>query len=388
MRIGIDGRFFGPFGKGLGRYTQRLIEHLEQIDHENEYVIFLRRENFSQYQPQNSRFKKVLADIRWYTASEQLLLPLIILRQHVDLMHYVHFNVSLFAPRPFVLTIHDLILTHYSTERATTLSPMLFRFKRMAYEIALRRSLYRATKILTVSNYSRSQILSRYDLDPHRMQVTYEACEPVSEIQRRSNPEDRAFLARQYHLQHPYVLFVGNAYPYKNIETLLKTWKELKQRGDTGIHLVLVGKMDHFYLRLKDQVWKDKTDDVIHFTGFVPDEHLSILYRGSLAYIFASLEEGFGLPGLEAMSYGIPVLSSNIECLTEVLGPAPLYFDPLDISGIIKALHQVADHPELREKMRAAGLEQVKKFSWKTLAEQTLQSYRHAIQDISSKRHR
>lgn len=388
MRIGIDARFYGPFGKGLGRYTQRLIENLADIDHENDYVLFLRKDNFGQCQLSNPRFEKVIVDVRWYTLAEQWKIPFAIARAKVDLMHFPHFNIPIIAGIPYVATIHDLILNHFSTERATTLSPMLYRFKVMAYNFVLRRAIRNARRILTVSAYSKSQILKTYPMDPDRVVVAHEAAllPPPDDQERR--PDDQERIASLYGIRNPYLLFVGNAYPYKNLETLLEVWKTLKADGRCDLHLVLVGKMDYFYLRLKDRAWKSGLDDLVHFVGYVPDDYLPLFYRSAWAYLFPSLEEGFGLPGLEAMSYGTPVLSSNTPCLVEVLGDAPLFFDPKDISGIIKAIDRLKNDPELRAQMMKRGFERIRHFSWRTLAEKTLAAYAQAVSTSPAKHDR
>src|SRR3990172_6348218 len=133
MRIGIDARFFGSVGKGLGRYTRKLIESIEKLDHVNSYFIFLRKENWPEYQPQKNNFTKVLADIPWYSLREQIQMPKILKKYGLDLVHFPHFNVPTFYGGKFVVTIHDLILFSYPTKRATTLSPLTYFFKKRAH---------------------------------------------------------------------------------------------------------------------------------------------------------------------------------------------------------------------------------------------------------------
>ena len=131
MRIGIDARFLGPVGKGLGRYTQKLVTHLEKIDQNNQYFVFLRRENWSVYQPANRNFKKILADYRWYTWQEQWYLPKILKKYQLDLVHFPYFNVPVFYRGKFIVTIHDLIVDHVETGRASTLPYPLYKIKRL-----------------------------------------------------------------------------------------------------------------------------------------------------------------------------------------------------------------------------------------------------------------
>ena len=151
MRIGIDARFYGPFGKGLGRYVQKLIKYLEKIDQENDYFIFLKKENFNHYQPQNSRFKKVLADCRWYSLKEQIIIPFKIWQCKIDLMHFPHFNAAIFCPCKFIVTIHDLIVAKFPTKRATRLGPFFYQIKWWGYKLviylAAKRSCYTVKRL-------------------------------------------------------------------------------------------------------------------------------------------------------------------------------------------------------------------------------------------------
>jgi len=158
MRIGIDARFYGSVGKGLGRYVSELIAQLEELDKENDYFVFLRRANWDEYAPKNPRFTKVLAEFHWYGWSEQVWYPIWLRKFGLDLMHFAHFNVPLLYRRPFVVTVHDLILLSHPTPRATTLGPVLYRFKYLLYRLVIKNALNRAASIVTVSRYSKEQI--------------------------------------------------------------------------------------------------------------------------------------------------------------------------------------------------------------------------------------
>jgi glycosyltransferase involved in cell wall biosynthesis len=259
MRIGIDARFYGAIGKGLGRYTQKLIENLERIDGSNQYFIFLRKENFNDYVPRNKNFHKILADYRWYTFSEQLKMPRLLNKYELDLVHFPHFNVPLFYRRPFVITIHDLILLHFPTIRATTLQPAYYWMKYSAYKIVIRSAVKRARKVIAVSNFTKKDILKHYQVPEDKIIVTYEACD-LAEI--RGIGDDN--ILRKYGIIKPYVLYVGNAYPHKNLEALVLAFRNFGESGQ--YQLVLVGKEDYFYQRLKNFTKDRKVANVI-FAG-------------------------------------------------------------------------------------------------------------------------
>ena len=153
-RIGIDARFYGPIGKGLGRYTQEVVDRVTCLDKESEYIIFLSKENFKEFVSDNPKVKKVLADVRWYTLAEQIIMPYLIWRARLDLMHFPHFNVPVLTPVKFVVTIHDLILTKFPTIRATTLNPIFYKIKNWVYKIVIWLAIKRAKEVIAVSCFT------------------------------------------------------------------------------------------------------------------------------------------------------------------------------------------------------------------------------------------
>lgn len=375
MRIGIDARFYGTLGKGLGRYTAQLIEHLEKVDTKNQYVIFSRPENYEAYTPKNKNFSKVRVDIPWYSLKEQLAYPFILKKHSLDLVHFPHFNVPFLYRRPFVLTLHDLILFHYPTLRSTTLSPLLYGVKYAAYRFVLGSALRRARHVLTVSEFTKQDILKHFPIPKERITVTYQA---NSALMKHGMEDKKNLLTTNYSLLttngiiHPYILYVGNAYPHKNLEKLVRAFSALRQKD---LQLVLVGKTDHFYAELQRFVSRSNAENIV-FTGEVTDEELDSLYSGARMYVFPSLYEGFGLPPLEAMAHGIPVACSRAASLPEVLGDAALYFDPKSEDSIRGALEKMLGDEKLREASVLRGHKRVKRFSWEYLAEKTLRVYR------------
>lgn len=368
MRIGIDARFYGTLGKGLGRYTQKLIENLEKLDDNNEYFVFLRKENFEEYRPKNKNFRKVMADYGWYTISEQLNMPKILNKHNLDLVHFPHFNVPLFYKKPFVITIHDLILLHFPTTKATTLNFIFYWIKFLAYKIVIRNAILRSRKIISVSNFTKNDILEHYNVPLKKISVTYEAADAIEK--NSALPENE--ILKKYGIIKPYVMYVGNAYPHKNLEALVLAYREIKNKN---LQLVLIGKEDYFYQNLKSLVKKEGIDNII-FAGFVPDEELNAIHKNALFYIFPSLYEGFGLPPLEAMIREIPVASSNILCMKEILGENAFYFNADKKENISKAINDFSENRELRTELAKRGLQWTKRYSWKKMAEKTLAEYK------------
>jgi len=388
MRIGIDARFYGSLGKGLGRYTEKLLEHLEYVDQTNEYVIFLRRENFSEYVPKSPRFQKVIAQYDWYSLSEQTLFAWLLYRSAFDLVHFPHFNVPLFYRKKFVVTIHDLILVHYPTLRNTTRLAWLYSIKFLAYRVVIASAIRRAEHIITVSNFTREDIVKQYPVARGKITVTYEAADPFCQL--LAHQEECLLFAKlglfdaaargvrqaaYRDILKPYFLYVGNAYPHKNLSVLFAA-----ARAFSAYALVLVGKEDFFYARLKDEVRKAGIPNII-FAGFLTDQELSSLYRFARVYIFPSLYEGFGLPPLEAMARGTPVVSSNRGSLPEILGDAAVYFDPTDERTLLQTLRTVEGDHYLKEEMRKKGYRQAARFCFRDMAVATYAIYQSSGQN-------
>lgn len=370
MRIGIDARFYGPTRTGPGRYTQKLVDYLQEIDDENEYVVFLRKDNWNEFQPKNDHFKKVLADYRWYSISEQLFLPWKIKKEEVDLMHFPHFNIPIFYPGKFIVTIHDLIITHFPTRRATKLGPILYKAKQIGYKIVIWLAAKKAKRIITVSQFSKQEIVKHFKLKDEKVVVTYEACDPPKQVGGTFTN-----IAERFKITKPYLLYVGNTYPHKNLERLVYAFRKLRNEEKIDIQLVLVGKRDYFSERLEILVNEQGMKRDVIFPGFVKDEELPLFYRSALLYVFPSSIEGFGLPPLEAMSYDLPVVSSNAPCMPEILGEAAKYFHPDEISDIVQVLKQVIQDKQIQENLREKGREHIKKFSWRKMVEKTHSIY-------------
>jgi glycosyltransferase involved in cell wall biosynthesis len=396
MRIGIDARFFGSVCKGLGRYTEKLIQNLEKISAQggpaspslggpaspslggptsgwdDQYFIFLSQEGFKQYQPQAKNFQKVLADYQWYSLEEQLKMPPLLNKYQLDLVHFPHFNVPIFYRKKFIVTIHDLILLHFPTLRGTTLDSFLYWFKFLMYKVVIYWAIKRSEKIITVSEFTKKDLLENYSINPQKIEVTYEAGEGFCNWL----PEKENQILKKYAIIKPYLLYVGNAYPHKNLEKLVSAFCEIRKKI-ANIHLVLVGKEDYFFKKLKAKIAQKKPGAGIIFTGFISDVELDVFYKNALVYVFPSLYEGFGLPPLEAMAKGVPVASSDHPCMQEILGESAFYFKAQDAKEMAEKLTEIIHNPGLRERLIQKGYAQIKKYSWQLMAEKTRSIYQN-----------
>ena len=391
MRIGIDARFYGPIGKGLGRYTQEVVDNIIKItsadtSRDFNFVIFLSPENFDEFSCPENNVKKVCLHMPWYSWQEQIQMPFYLWREKLNLIHFPHFNVPLLTPCKFVVTIHDLILTHFPTRRATTLAPIVYWLKNLAYRIVIFGAIKRAQRIITVSEFTKQDLITQFKVLPSRIAVTYEG------VANLAKGRDSLFIAKldnqetlkQYHIADNFLLYVGNAYPHKNLEFLLRVFVKLLVRKP-DLRLVLIGKEDYFYNRVKDyarslNIWqKENVNSSVIFPGYVSDAQLEILYQEARVYIFPSLYEGFGLPPLEAMARSCPVLSSDRASLPEILSDAALYFDPENENDLLEKTWKIINEKELRDILVAKGLVQIKKYSWWQCASATLNVYQEAL---------
>ncbi|MBI4099254.1 glycosyltransferase family 4 protein, partial [Candidatus Parcubacteria bacterium] len=280
MRIGIDARFYGPGGRGIGRYTAELVRHLEAgSTPADEFLIFLRRDNYDAYRPERPNFRKVLADFPWYSIVEQTRFPALIRKARVDLVHFLHFNVPMFSRTPYVVTIHDLILKRYPTIAASTRAWPTYLFKRLGYHAVIRGAVRRARAVIAVSRFTRSQIVSAWPRVADRIVVIPEG---VSVLARATEPPGAVL--QRYAIARPYFLYVGSCYPHKNVSGLVAAYRVLQGMEPAAPDLVLVGSRDRFSERLAESVRAAGIHGV-HFVGFVPDSDLQALYEAAVAYV-------------------------------------------------------------------------------------------------------
>lgn len=370
MKIGIDARMLGPTvgGGGLGRYVEELVTQIAQQDQQNRHVLFLKFPGQRTPQPDDTaHMEEVYTHTHWYTLKEQLHLPRIIERQKLDLIHFPHWNVPLWIKTPFVVTIHDLILLEEPhSAKITTRHPLIFWIKRLGYRVVLWNAIVRSKAIIAVSEYTKSSILRFFPrVDSNKIHVVHEGLTDLT------NKEDGTITPPP----SPYFLYVGNAYPHKNLEALLHAFSFF-HKAYPDVTLVLAGRDDVFYQRLKKELEEiDVHPDAVKFILGPSDNDLATLYRNATLYLFPSRSEGFGLPPLEAMSFGVPVAAAKRSSLPEILGDAALWFEPDDIESMVSIMEQAINDPALREELAQKGAEQIKRYTWADMASTILKIY-------------
>lgn len=356
-RIVIDARIISA---STGRYVERLLSYLQEIDRQNQYIILVLKKDLTYWRPSAPNFKVMEANFPLYSLREQFHFALQLYRLKADLVHFTMPNHPLLYFKKHILTVHDLTLVTHINRRRESFLKDLFKneAKPRLFRLLMRVSLPLAQHIITPTNYVRSEVLRRYGIEPARISYTLEAAEKLAA--ESSEPPHAA--------QKPFILYVGNAYPYKNLERLVEAIHEVNRTHP--ITLVLAGKPDYFYEQLKTYVTKAYIGNV-RFAGFVSDAELAWLYEHAKLYVFPSLSEGFGLSPLEAMTYGLPVAAARASCLPEVLQDAAVYFDPLDKRSMAKVVSETLADTEKLAELKKAGLRHVRSFSWARMAEQT-----------------
>lgn len=367
MHIAIDAHSVGTGLAGNETYAANLIEALAEIDQRNRYTLYVTK------QAAIERFAN-----RWTHVTVRRTLPHMPLvripvtlsaelrRRRVDLLH-VQFTAPPFAPCPVVATIHDLSFEHFP-ETFKRRSCVQLRF-------TVRRTAQSARHIITSSEYSRRDIVETYKLSPERVTVT-----PLAAAHHFAPVEDAAELARVracYKLPAEYILAVGSIQPRKNLPRLIQAYERLCESRPQGTlpQLVLVGNQAWLSGDTLNAIARTPHRERIILTGYVPESDLPALYTAALCFVYPSFFEGFGLPPLEAMRCGAPVLTGDRSSLPEVVGDAGLTFNPFDEQSITETLARIVNNANLRAELRAKGFEQARRFDWRETARRTLAVY-------------
>ena len=370
MRIAIDAHSVGTGLGGNESYATNLIEALAEIDTVNDYTLFVTRRaavnRFSNRWP-NFTVRATLPH------TPLIRIPLTLsteLRRHpVDVLH-VQFTAPPFSPCPVVVSIHDLSFEHL---------PQTFKWRsRKQLRITVRRSARAASQVIALSESARTDLIATYHLRPEKVSVVPLAAPtafgPVTdeeEIQR---------VRQTYGIKGDYILSVGAIQPRKNLSRLVAAYSRLRRVGPGGKlpQLVLVGKCAWLYDETLRTIKELEVSDSVILTGYVPESDLPALYSGALCFVYPSYFEGFGLPPLEAMKCGAPVIVGNRTSLPEVVGAAGILVDPFDVDDIAAKIENLIGDSDLRADLRVKGLHRAKLFDWRETARQTLAIYQQA----------
>ena len=360
MHIVIDARLINS---STGRYIERLVTYLQDIDTTNQYTIIVPTKDKECWKPRNTNFTVRTVDFANFSFSEQIGFNRYLKKLNADLVHFCMPQQPILYKGKKVTTFHDLtLLKTYNSDK----NWLVFHAKQFVGKYAFKKVIETSNHIIAVSKFTENELQKLYPVPEEKITVTYEASD-VSTI-----------APKKYQLPFKkYILYVGQQSDYKNIKRLGDAHQRLLEKyPDLG--LVLVGRKNASALKNEKYFTTKKYENIL-FTDYVDDAHLSWLYTHAQAYIFPSLMEGFGLPGLEAMGYGTPVVSSNATCLPEVYEQAAHYFLPTDTRDMAEAIDEVLSDDKLRTRLSKAGFKQIKKYSWKKMAKETHAIYQEVL---------
>lgn len=372
MRICIDVSAAVHGRAGLGRYAQELTAAISEMDCKNEYITFYNHASQANLKPPIDRLQRITSlhsNKPW--RMRVLLAHLAGLAQDrlfpdIDLFHATDHLLPRFYNIKSVFTVNDLTFSLYpKTHRS---------WNRLFLQLMMPRFLRTANAIIAISDCTRRDVSRVYGLDPEKIQVIYDGVHPhfhpVQEGEKQA-------VCRKYSLPEQYLLNVGTIEPRKNLNTLLEAYHLIRQRG-INLPLVIAGKKgwrsEGFFKKRR----LAGLEEQVQWAGFVSDNDLPAIYSGASAFIFPSLYEGFGLPVLEAMACGTPVICSNVSSLPEIAGEAALMFDPCDPDALAGAIARVLTDGALNQELRELGYAQAARFTWEQTARKTLAVYEQA----------
>ena len=371
MRIAIDAHSVGNQLAGNETYAVNLIEALAAVDQSNQYTLYVTRQSaidrFANRWP-NFNVKRTVPHTPLVRIPVTLSAEL--RRNPVDVLH-VQYTAPPLAPCSVVATIHDLSFEH--------LPETFNRRSRAQLRLTVRRTARKAAQILTLSEFSRRDIVDTYRIAPDRVSVTPAAA--PSHFKPIEDETELRKIREIYGIERDYILSVSSIQPRKNLIRLIEAYSCLRGLRPEGKlpQLILVGKRGWLDNETFRAAQRHSANNDIAFTGYVAENDLSALYSGATCFVYPSFFEGFGLPVLEAMQCGAPVIAGNRTSIPEVVGNAGLLFDPFDTNSLVQALTRVLDDSEYRAALRIQGLERAREFDWKQTARMTLQAYQKAV---------
>ena len=371
LHIAIDARRIGDFG--IGTYIRSLIQSLAAIDKTNRYTLVNNTGETRPLVALPENFRTAVYTRSDHSYWDHLTFPMFLHGLSPDLVHIPLARVPLLMIRPYVVTIHDMASLYFDEGKS--------RARMQLRRYRFRRGLARAERVIAVSEATKRDCQGLLGISPDRIIRVYNAPDPVflaSDADRAV--EERRRILERYQIQHPFLLYAGNIRRHKNIPRLVEAFAVLREQlADHPLYhdlrLVIIGDTISQYPGVRQAVIRSKMEHVVRFLGFVPLETLRCFYQSAAAFVFPSRYEGFGLPPLEAMACGTPVVTSNVSSLPEVVGDAAVLVNPENVFDIARGLRDALLNESLRTQMILKGKAQAARFSWERTARQVLEIY-------------
>jgi glycosyltransferase involved in cell wall biosynthesis len=372
VRVGFDIRPIRDFG--VGTYIRNVVRTLGLLDQTSEYFLIGGRDRVREIGKLPPNFHVVPFAEEEHSPRGYIGFAKVLRHYACDLVHIPHlFWTPLYLPCPYVITVHDLLDFMYRAHNGSGM-------RRAAHRYLTHRVLSRAARILAVSQFTKMDIQRLFNIPEDKIEVVYNAIDERFRVGHATDA-DRELIAERYQCNYPFILYAGRISPHKNVVRIIEAFSALKAELEKEdkfpeLKLIIIGDEVSRHPDLRRTVIKSGVQNDVRFLGFVPIEVLRIFYDVAKVFVFPSLYEGFGLPPLEAMAHGTPVVTSNTSSLPEVVGNAAVLVNPENVFEIMRALHKVLVDQPLREKLKQRGYEQVQRFSWDTSAQQVLDVYR------------
>lgn len=363
-KIVIDAR---ESGTSTGRYIDMLIENLYTLNPVFDIVVLTKAHRVEHFNKIAPKFTVIKSRYKEFGFGEQLGLAWQLYRLKPDLVHFGMVQQPVLYMGKSITTIHDLTTTRF---RNPSKNRFIFWIKQQVYKWVIRVSLGKAAHVITPTEYVKDDVAKFAHINSRKITATYEAADIFDQ-----KPEAIAELENK-----DFIMFNGRPLPHKNLRRLIKAFVKVQQKYP-NLLLVIIGKKDPSYRSYVSLVKELDLEGSVVFTDFVPDGQLRWAMEHTKAYIYPSLSEGFGLPGLEAMLYGAPLISSSATCLPEVYGDAAEYIDPYSEEDIAKKIMKILASEKRQKELVAAGKKQVKKYSWHKMAEQTAAIYKDVLHE-------
>jgi glycosyltransferase involved in cell wall biosynthesis len=361
-KIVIDAR---ESGTSTGRYVDKLVEHLHIVGTEHELVILTKQERVDFMEALAPNFTTIASPYKEFTFGEQLGFNWQLRELKADLVHFAMVQQPVRYRGAVVTTMHDLTTARFKNPGK---NPLVFSLKQSVYKWVIKKVARKSQHIITPSEFVKQDVAQYAHIPLSKITVTLEAAEKITDPATEVGEVGAS----------PFIMYVGRPQPHKNLDRLIDAYAQLKAQHP-DLKLVIAGKKDNV-MKQHEQIANTKGIKGVVFTDYITDGQLRWLYEHTAAYIFPSLSEGFGLPGLEAMVHGAPVISSNATCLPEIYGEAAIYFDPTSVEGIVSAIHEVLSDKKIRDDLIAKGKVQAAKYSWRTTALRTFDIYNKTLQ--------
>jgi len=366
MRIGIDCRLFSSNFTGIGRYTHELVDNIIELNRKlkepHQLVLFFNNPEYHNFKT-IAPIKKVLVNAKHYSLKEQTRFLRILNKEKLDHVHFPHFNVPILYRRPYTVTIHDLTLSLFPGRKMTKW------YHRLAYYFTIKNATKRAKKIISVSKNTKEDIIKYLKRDPGKIEVIYHGINSNFKLIEDAHKLDKTL--HKYHIKKQFLLYAGVWRNHKNLPGLIRAFKMLKEKN-IDLQLVITGKSDPNYPEVKNTVKKLDLKNEVIFPGLVEEKELIHLYNAAFIFVFPSLYEGFGLPPLESMRCGTPVVASNTSSVPEVCGEDnALFFDPHNTEDIAEKIETLYKDADLQAELIERGIQHTATFTWEKMAKKT-----------------